>query len=199
MYVAMPFFDASGRLRGYLGADTVGMHDNIAPDLSRDWCWQYMHRVAEVLGQATKLGKAPPDYLESEGPKFFARRAIECVLGRSEQEPAKAPGTPTWILDDEQAPVEEQLWTVVKDFNPIEAQTLGNDSIDSRFTLAGDLCKIVKYSALQREGVLQILVLQWVVICIWIRELGKGPASYIHFTWELGPCLSTPRHCLPDR
>ena len=298
MYVAMPFFDASGRLRGYLGADTVGMHDNIAPDLSRDWCWQYMHRVAEVLGQATKLGKAPPDYLESEGPKFFARRAIECVLGRSEQEPAKAPGTSTWMpdfvkdfsimthlatqssnlfldfitqvphktyfnvgmegpdldmakiselrelqaqlqelifydvankrevrfllqrsklqsgpsaetvkvwraamvilnihneemldsepkhawraiagrLDDEQAPVEEQLWTVVKDFNPIEAQTLGNDSIDSRFTLAGDLCKIVQYSALQREGVLQILVLQWVVICIWIRELGKGPA-----------------------
>ena len=132
-------------------------------------------REVRFLLQRSKLQSGP----SAETVKVW--RAAMVILNIHNEEMLDSEPKHAWRaiagrLDDEQAPVEEQLWTVVKDFNPIEAQTLGNDSIDSRFTLAGDLCKIIKYPALQREGVLQILVLQWVVICIWIRELGKGPA-----------------------
>ena len=58
------------------------------PDLSAGWRMQYMQRAAHLLGRAMKVAQTGADYETSvsEGPRFFAQRAIASIHGKSEHE-----------------------------------------------------------------------------------------------------------------
>ena len=78
------------------------------------------------------------------------------------------------ILNDEKKPVKDKVSAVVRDFNPTDPKQLNSRTTESRFSLAADLVKIIKVSVLVREGLVQMLVLQWIVVCIWTRTFAKA-------------------------
>lgn len=58
-----------------------------APDLSAEWCVQFLQRIAKVVSKAMKLAKVSlNDYEENEGPRYFAKSIIECITGKTEDE-----------------------------------------------------------------------------------------------------------------
>jgi hypothetical protein len=54
-------------------------------DLSAEWSVHFMERIAKILGKAWKLSKATlDDYVENEGPRYYAKSIIECLAGKTE-------------------------------------------------------------------------------------------------------------------
>lgn len=78
------------------------------------------------------------------------------------------------ILDEDTKPSKDKVSTSARDFDPAEPKLLSNRNTDARFVLASGLAKHIKFMSLAREGPVQILVMQWIVTCIWIRTLAKG-------------------------
>ena len=91
-----------------------------------------------------------------------------------DQEPSHAWREIRNILDDDAKASKDKVSSVVHEFDPSDPKTLSNRNVDARFVLAAGLSKHIKFLPLAREGPVQVLVLQWIVLCIWIRTLAKG-------------------------
>jgi hypothetical protein len=91
-----------------------------------------------------------------------------------DQEPSHAWREIRNILDEDAKASKDKVSSAVREFDPADPKTLSNRTTDARFVLAAGLSKHIKFLSLAREGPVQILVLQWIVLCIWIRTLAKG-------------------------
>jgi hypothetical protein len=76
--------------------------------------------------------------------------------------------------DNKEKSSSQKISNIVRDFDPVNPKTLGNKKMEARFTLAAGLTKNIKSSLLIREGPVQMLLLQWIVLCLWTHHLVRS-------------------------
>ena len=75
------------------------------------------------------------------------------------------------LINEEKKPAKDKISNVVREFDPVDSKTMGHRSAEARFSLAAGLAKTIKDTALVREGIVQTLLLQWLVACSWTQAL----------------------------
>lgn len=76
--------------------------------------------------------------------------------------------------DDKDKPHAEKLSNIVREFDPVNPKYIGNKTVEARYTLAAGLSANIKSSVLMREGPVQILLLQWIVVCLWMHNMVRS-------------------------
>eukprot|EP00293_Proteomonas_sulcata_P003152 CAMPEP_0184325222 /NCGR_PEP_ID=MMETSP1049-20130417/139345_1 /TAXON_ID=77928 /ORGANISM="Proteomonas sulcata, Strain CCMP704" /LENGTH=594 /DNA_ID=CAMNT_0026647221 /DNA_START=48 /DNA_END=1829 /DNA_ORIENTATION=+ len=85
-YLAVPFFDLSGAVSGFIGIDTLNLigQEGI---LNNSWVWTLLRGAAECVGQAMRLNKGlANDYGQNKGPCYFSKKIIERLAGKSDDD-----------------------------------------------------------------------------------------------------------------
>jgi hypothetical protein len=76
--------------------------------------------------------------------------------------------------DDKDKKHDDKISNIVREFDPVNAKYIGNKAVEARYTLAAGLSANIKSSVLMREGPVQILLLQWIVLCLWTHNMVRS-------------------------